>query len=276
MQNEATWDRILRIALGIGLLSLMFVGPKTGWAIERDNRETGVTLLPRWPAVASGNSKRYYARLPMAHAHRHRFSFDKVEKLDDESRRRRQPIAPVIDALALDSDDVVIDLGAGTGYFALPIAARLGPGGSVIALDVEPRMLDLLCQRAAERGLADRIRRLEVVSQGALPVADASATRALVANVHHELDDPRVVLAELHRALRPQGRIVVVDWQPSGTTEIGPRPRAPHPSRPRGDATSRTQDFRLRIDRGLRRLLLALGSALNHSHDSRSCSCSDR
>lgn len=159
--------------------------------------------------------------------HDRRFPFEKAERLDDEARRARQPAEPALDALALEPDSVVIDLGAGTGYFTMPLAARLerlGGSGRVVALDIEPRMLERLVERAAATGLAARVAalRIDEAASDRLPLPPASADRALLVNLYHELPDRPGSLAELRRVLRPGGGLLLVDWDPAGTGEVGP------------------------------------------------------
>lgn len=156
----------------------------------------------------------------MAH-HDRAFRFDHHSKLDSDERRRHQPPGPLVALLASSDPAVIADLGAGTGYFALPLAEAL-PAARVLALDLEPRMLALLGERAAERGLAERIERRPVEAAPRLPLADGEADAALLASLWHELPEPAATLAELARALAPGGRIVVCDWSPEGSTEHGP------------------------------------------------------
>lgn len=163
----------------------------------------------------------------MSHSHDRCFPFEKAHKLDDEGRKTRQSPDPIIEALDLAADAVLLDLGTGTGYFALPIAERiahLGGEGKVLAVDVEPRMLEIVKSRAADAGLEDIIVPLLIEDTGAaaLPVDEGAASRALLANIYHELPDRAASLRELHRVVRPEGLVLVVDWDPIGTTENGP------------------------------------------------------
>jgi ubiquinone/menaquinone biosynthesis C-methylase UbiE len=122
----------------------------------------------------------------------------------------------VLAAQGLDDTSTVVDLGAGTGRFALAAAGRFG---QVTAVDISPAMLQLLRQRAAAAGVAN----LECVQAGFLsyrharPPADAVYTR----NALHQLPDfwKAVALDRIGRMLRPGGvlrlRDLVYDFQPS-------------------------------------------------------------
>lgn len=149
--------------------------------------------------------------------------FERHHSLDSEDRQREQPARPLVELLVASGARVVADIGAGTGYFALPLAEHL-PGGRVLCLDIEPRMLDLVRQRAEERGLLERVELVPMAEPDALPLADASVDAALLVSLYHELDDRPRFLAELKRSLRSGGLLVVADWRPDGSADHGPRP----------------------------------------------------
>jgi ubiquinone/menaquinone biosynthesis C-methylase UbiE len=155
-----------------------------------------------------------------------RFCFEKAHRLDNPDRYREQPPGTVVEALELQPGNVVLDLGAGTGYFALPIAKRLGElgGGRVCAIDIEPRMLEILRPRAAQAGVIDLLEliALDEAHPEDLHLGDASADRALLVSIYHELPDPERSLRELFRVLRPGGRLLIVDWDPASSQEKGP------------------------------------------------------
>lgn len=152
-----------------------------------------------------------------------RFPVEKLARLDGDARRARQPPGPVVELVAETSPQRVVDLGIGTGYFAIPIAVRL-PECIVIGIDIETAMLAPLEEKAIAAGVVDRIRALMVSeAEGAsLPLMDATADLVLMAQIFHELGDRSGSLAETWRALVPGGRLVICDWSVEGTTEAGP------------------------------------------------------
>src|SRR6266540_3799342 len=95
-----------------------------------------------------------------------------LAKLEDPERLAWQKPDEVVAALGLRPGDVACDVGVGPGYFALRIARAVGPSGRVHAIDVEPRMLEILARRVADAGLANVTPLLAAVDfhAGELPV----------------------------------------------------------------------------------------------------------
>jgi ubiquinone/menaquinone biosynthesis C-methylase UbiE len=153
----------------------------------------------------------------MSH-HERMFSHQDAHKLDDPERRIWLPVDQVIKAVGLELGMVVADIGAGTGYFALPMAAAVAPLGRVYAVDVQPEMLAELRRRA------DEAAPIELIEADAARTTLATGSQDLVfsANVWHELDDRDAALAEFGRLLRPGGKLAIVDWRTDVDQPPGP------------------------------------------------------
>lgn len=148
------------------------------------------------------------------------FSVSKAHRLDDPARRVWLPPAEVLDALALDSGETIADVGAGTGYFSLPMAQFIGPQGRIYAVDSQDEMLTLLKHKLDEATVSNvELIRAEADNTG-LPAS--SCDLFFVANVWHELDDRTAVLQESRRVLKPGGRIAILDWRADVEPEFGP------------------------------------------------------
>lgn len=102
-----------------------------------------------------------------------------------------------------------MDFGCGMGFFAIALARLVGDGGRVIAVDLQQKMLDVLSKRAAKAGVLDRIRthRCEADAIG----LDEPVDFALAFYSAHEVPDLRKLLIDIHRCLRPGGRLLVVE-----------------------------------------------------------------
>lgn len=152
------------------------------------------------------------------HRHERMFRHEHAHLLDDPDRRRWLPADIVVQRLGLGPGMAVADVGAGTGYFALPVARAVVPGGQVIAVDVQPEMLQLL-QARLEPGLPVMLVEGEAAHT---TLKDEGVDLVLLANVWHEVDDQVAVLAEAARILRPGGRVAILDWRADVQQPPGP------------------------------------------------------
>jgi ubiquinone/menaquinone biosynthesis C-methylase UbiE len=138
--------------------------------------------------------------------------------LDSDARRSYLDADAILGAFGLGPGAALADIGAGTGFFSIPAAKRVGPSGIVHAIDVEPAMLEDLRERVASQGLANvRILRSE---EERIPLPHGSVDVAFLACVLHELEGPGT-LRECARILKPNGRLAVVDWKKI-EQDIGP------------------------------------------------------
>ena len=140
------------------------------------------------------------------------FKFDPVraERLLSSERGRDLPPEVVLDLLSPALGDVVADVGAGPGFFALPLARRVGPQGRVLALDIAPAMLSLLADRAAAAGLGNVETR--VCGESSLPLPSGECQGILLAFLVHELADPPSFAREVRRVLAVGARGLALDW----------------------------------------------------------------
>lgn len=143
------------------------------------------------------------------------FNHKHMKKLDSEGRRAIIPPEIVLDALALAKDDTLLDIGAGTGYFAIPALQVVGVSGKVIAADISEMMLEELKTRIPA-GIAN----VEFVQCAAekIPLPDNSVDKILVAFVFHEIEDQKANLTEVKRLLKKGGSFMIVEWAKEAST----------------------------------------------------------
>jgi ubiquinone/menaquinone biosynthesis C-methylase UbiE len=131
----------------------------------------------------------------------------KFEAEDRENYARRHEI---VAALELTPGMSVADIGAGTGFFTRLFAERVGPSGRVYAVDIAPQFLEHIAADARKR------RQIQVAtvlgSQESTNLPKESVDLVFLSDVYHHLERPETVLASIHRALRPDGRLVVIDF----------------------------------------------------------------
>ena len=152
--------------------------------------------------------------------HDRRFRPSQMHRLEDPDRKNWLPPEEVLDRLSLQPGWTVADIGAGTGYFTLPIAARIAPAGRVFAVDVSPEMLARLHEKLAEARLTN-VQCVEAEAS-ATTLPPHSCNCALLANVWHEFDGHAAVLAEARRILRPGAHLAILDWRPDVEPVHGP------------------------------------------------------
>jgi len=145
--------------------------------------------------------------------HTHRHSFGDAEKwahvFDDPERDAWQKPHAVIEALALAPDAVLADLGAGTGYFAARLA-RMLPKSTVYAADVESDMVRYLGERAKREGLPNLKPVRASAGDARLP---EKVDLVLVVDVYHHIEEREGYFRRLAAALKPGGRLAVIDFR---------------------------------------------------------------
>lgn len=151
-----------------------------------------------------------------------RFDPSKASRLDAPDRGDHFPINATLDLLALEPGMNIADIGAGTGYFSLPLARRAAPG-VVYAVDPSPLLLGLLRDKLQAPDAPANIRLVEA-RDVATTLPDASCHLVFLSAVWHELDDRQAALREFARISAPGARLAVLDWSPEGVSPPGPPP----------------------------------------------------
>ena len=133
-----------------------------------------------------------------------------VEAFEGESREIATSRRAIVAALGLARGMDVADIGAGTGLFLSPLASSLGDG-TLFAVDISPRFTEHMRQRAASEGLPN----VDVVlcDERSTRLAAGSVDLVFVCDTYHHFEYPSDTLASIHAALRPGGRLVVVDFE---------------------------------------------------------------
>ncbi len=122
----------------------------------------------------------------------------------------------VLDALRIRPGQIVADIGTGVGYFAVRMAQRVGPTGKVFAVDIQPEMIRMLQQRLTEFGVTNVVPVLSEPDDPKLP--PSSIDLALMVDVYHEIQDPDVFMPRLAKALRPTGRLALIEYRAEDPT----------------------------------------------------------
>jgi ubiquinone/menaquinone biosynthesis C-methylase UbiE len=143
----------------------------------------------------------------------HRFDdvpyWEKV--LDDPARDAWQKPEALVRGLGIEPGMVVADLGAGTGYLSRHLARAVGDDGTVLAVEVEPNLVAHLRTRAEREKTANVVPVLGSAANPRLPAGGVDLI--VVVDTYHHVDDRLTYFRSLRRALRPGGRIAIVDWE---------------------------------------------------------------
>jgi ubiquinone/menaquinone biosynthesis C-methylase UbiE len=136
--------------------------------------------------------------------------FEGAAWLERDSREQEENTKLAISKLPISAADAVADIGAGTGYYTFPIAAKI-PKGKVYAVEIQQRAIDYLKSRAKELGLNNVV----VVKGGtASPnLPDNAIDLAFMVDVYHELAYPHEMLQAIKRALKPAGKLIFIEYR---------------------------------------------------------------
>lgn len=137
---------------------------------------------------------------------------------ESPARAKWQKPDDVVKALDLKPGETVVDIGAGTGYFTRRFAKAVGPSGEALGLDIEPGMIEYMKADAKKLGLKNYEAR--VVKPDDPRLAPHSADVVFFCDVLHHVDDRVAYLKTIAPALRPGGRVAVVDFKK--TAPFGP------------------------------------------------------
>ena len=191
---------MFRLAALVAMCSLVLLVSAIPPANAQSSRYTSV------PASADGIGKRYMGREIAAV-----MGWQGAAWLEREEREREERTDLLLTALALKPGMVVADIGAGTGYLSRRMATAVGSGGKVLAVDVQPEMIQMLKQLAQKAQLSQIVP--VQCSETDVGLQPNSVDLAIIVDVYHELAYPFEVLASVIRALKPGGRVVFVEYR---------------------------------------------------------------
>jgi SAM-dependent methyltransferase len=212
------WIRSGLLALPVALvIGLLFLGCRAdgqphapdetaggGTTVGADTTDTS-SVYTRVPPSRNGIGKVYMGReISKVMGHRGAAWLERDERDDNE-----RP-SLVVDSMNLASDDVVADIGAGTGYFTFRIAPRISDG-RVFAVDIQPEMLDIMRNRMRAEGVENVTLVRGSVTDPSLPADSIDA--ALMVDAYHEFSHPREMMRNLVEALTPGGRVYLVEYR---------------------------------------------------------------
>jgi SAM-dependent methyltransferase len=173
-------------------------------------RTAAILLLALVGSAGPGAGQQQHGRL---------FPPENLGLLEGPDREVWQRPDQVMDALGIAENTVVADLGAGSGWFTIRLARRVGPNGRVYAEDIQRQMIDAIERRVKREGLRNVTPHLGKPSDPGLPAGQLDA--ALIVEAYYEMEAPVVLLRNVARSLKPRGRVGIVNFTKEG---FGPGP----------------------------------------------------
>lgn len=136
--------------------------------------------------------------------------------LDRAEREAEERPSLAVRLLRLQPGQAVADIGAGSGYYTELLSRAVGPSGKVYATEIQPEMLRLLERRIQRRKLANVVPVLATETDPRLP--RESLDLALLVDVYHEFAHPQLMLRRIREALKPGGRLVLIEFRKEDPT----------------------------------------------------------
>src|ERR671919_2196401 len=131
--------------------------------------------------------------------------------LERGEREEEEAPSRALEIIKVAPGSTVADIGAGSGYFTERLSKLVGPNGKVYANDIQQGMLDLLQRRVDHLRLTNVTLVLGEPADPKLP--PSSIDMALMVDVYHELGNPQTMLANIRKALKPDGRLVLLEYK---------------------------------------------------------------
>jgi len=150
---------------------------------------------------------KFYLGREIAHVMGHQAA----DWLERPTRDEEEKTERLVDALGVKPGEVVADIGAGTGYFSRRLSKKVGTEGTILAVDIQPEMLDLLTNQMAALHITNVRPVLGTITDPKLP--PASVDLVLMVDVYHEFSHPFEMMDAIAKSLKPSGRVAFVEFR---------------------------------------------------------------
>ncbi len=146
------------------------------------------------------------------------FPPDKIFLLEEP--RNWQDTEEILDRLRINPGDKIADIGAGSGYFTIPLALRVGDKGIVFAEEIQIEMVNFISKKVEKQGLNNvRVVFGKVEDPSLL---DDFLNLVFLTNTYHELEKPLLMFENIRKDLKYNVRLAIIDWDPEKKSPFGP------------------------------------------------------
>ena len=176
--------------------------------------------------------------------HTRLFPPEELAVLEGPDRDAWQRPDQIMDALGIGDGSVVADIGAGGGWFTVRLSRQVGPNGLVYAEDIQQPMIEAISRRAAREPYRNVRTILGTAVDPKLPPGSIDAV--LIVDAYHEMEEPKTLLANVAKGLKPTGVIGIVDFKSDGGGPGPPMDERVDPDRVIADARAAGLELRKR------------------------------
>ena len=191
----------------VRLLILLFLFPLLSACNAQKSQSTQEEDSPYTYKTPSRNGTgKYYLGREISYVMGH-LAADWLERPE---REREENVSQAIENMGIQPDEHIADIGAGSGYYTFRMASK-APAGKVYAVDIQPEMLSIMRSKIAEEGIKNVA--LVQGSETSPQLEENSVDLVIMVDVYHELSHPQEVMQEIVKALKPDGRFVLLEYR---------------------------------------------------------------
>ncbi|MEC9376030.1 MAG: class I SAM-dependent methyltransferase [Pseudomonadota bacterium] len=192
----------------IAYLSLVLGGAVIGYSADQLNIQNKVDKdVYQYSSVNYDGIGKIYMGREISHVMGHQGA----SWLERPNRVNEERTDLLLANLPIKPGDRIADIGAGTGYFSLPMSNMVGDNGTVFAVDIQPEMLSIIQARTEDMGINNIKRLLAKVDNPNLP--KNSINLVLFVDAYHELEWPREVMRNVYDSLITGGKVVLIEYR---------------------------------------------------------------
>lgn len=173
--------------------------------IKANGQENRVSVYESGPRTRDGIGK-YYQGREIAQVMGHQG----IPWLERDNREDEEAPSKAISLIELEPGQAIADIGAGSGYYSFRIAQRF-PESKVVAVDIQPEMLDFIKRRSRELNVSNVEIQLGSIESVKLPAESIDA--ALFVDAYHEFSHPYEMMSSIYSALRPGGVVYLLEYR---------------------------------------------------------------